>query len=562
MSVDVSENARGVRVAVAVAIASALLAIWGTSWWNARTQPVFAARPHSVLGFVAQNATWPDYATQQHAPRNAPVMRAAAWCSRTFGGTYAARMAPQTALLAILIVVCAWIAGRMAGPFAAGLAAALCAVTPANLLAALAFDDQLFNMVATVAIVALLIEATSAGRLGFALAAGALGAAVWRFAFVPSNGVLALGCVACACGGLFVDASIAGRVGSASTATRARLARPWIVAMSAFAAALAAGIALGEFVREIPLEYYSREAGNAPVASKGAVDLVRGFALYVARMWNTDLGPILFVTLVVGTIGLARSGATHRFTLLAWLYAPLVALSAIPKKNAYYVLPALVAAPIVIAVGIAASIAAWPRRIRALAAIACVLGAGGLSVAWFAGFVAHEPLSGEWTRHFQEAPNFSPGAPQVGLAPEARVARALADDIRRARPDDCPRLVVVAPGSQTRHFMNALNWFVLAEDPRIAFAEIGQVRRVPFEDPAPLVLAFGREGMDSPPIDELTDYALAASRGESPFGRSGAAQYLASVLKTGAAREVARTDRYALWSVGATSVAACPSVVP
>lgn len=558
MSVDVSENARGVRVAIAVTIASALLAVWGATWWNARTRPVFAARPHSVLGFVAQNTTWPDYATQQHAPRNAPVMRAATWSARAFGGSYAAQMLPQTALLAVLIAVCAWIAARVAGPFAAALAALVGAVTPANLLAALAFDDQLFNMTATAIIVALLIEATRTGRAWIALVAGGLGAIVWRFAFVPSNGVLALGCVACACAGMFADLAIARRAGAASASTKARLARPWVVAMAAFVAALAGGIALGEFVRELRLDYYSREAINVPVAASGAVDTARGFALYAARMWRTDLGPVLFVALVFAAVSLARSGAPHRFGLLAWLAVPLVVLSAIPKKNAYYILPALAAAPIVIGAGVAA----WPRVLRILAGAACVLGTGALSVAWFTGLVAHEPLSGEWTRHFQEAPNISPGPPQIGDAPEAKTARALVDDIRRARPDDCPRLVIVAPGPQTRHFMNALTWFVLDADPRIALAEIGHVRRVPFEDGAPLLVAFGRDEAAVPPIGELNEYALEQSRGESPFGRSGAAQYLAGVLSSGAPREVARSERFALWSLGAASVATCPSVVP
>lgn len=548
---------RAVVVAAAVTIASMVVAAWGATWWNARTQPVFAARPHSVLGFVAQNATWPDYATQQHAPRNAPVLRAAAWSARAFGGSYAAQMLPQTALLALLIAVCAWIAGRVAGPFAAGLAAMVCAVTPACLLAALAFDDQLFNMTATAFVVALLVEATRAGRAWIALIAGGIGAIVWRFAFVPSNGVLVLGCVACACAGMFLDVSIAGRAGAASAATKARLVRPWAVAVAAFALALAVGIALGEFARELPLDYYSREAVNVPVAPGGAADAARGFALYAAQMWTTDLGPVLFVALVLGALGLARSASPRRYALLAWCVVPLVVLSAIPKKNAYYILPALTAAPIVIGAGIAA----WPRVVRVVTAAACVLGAGALSIAWFAGVVAHEPLSGEWTRHFQEAPNFSPGPPQVGEAPEARAARALVGDLRRARPDDCPRLVIVAPGAQTRHFMNALNWFVLDADPRIALAEIGHVRRVPFEDTVPLLVAFGSGG-DAPPIAELTEYALEQSRGESPFGRSGAAQYLAGVLRSGEPREVARTERYVLWSLGETAVTKCPHVIP
>ncbi|MCC6159674.1 MAG: hypothetical protein IT350_16600 [Deltaproteobacteria bacterium] len=552
------ESRRAHMIAAAVTIASIFVAAGGVTWWNAQTQPVFAARPHSVLGFVAQNATWPDYATQQHAPRNAPIMRAAARGARAFGGSYAAQMLPQTALLAVLIAVCAWIAARVAGPFAAGLAAIVCAVTPANLLAALAFDDQLFNMTATAIVVALLVEATRTGRAWIALVAGGIGAIVWRFAFVPSNGVLALGCVACACTGMFADLAVARRAGAASASTKARLARPWVVAMAAFVAALAGGIALGEFARELPLDYYSREAINVPAAASGAADTARGLALYAARMWRTDLGPVLCAALVLGAIGLARSGSPHRFGLLAWLVVPLVVLSAIPKKNAYYILPALAAVPIVIGAGIAA----WPRVLRILAGAACVLGAGALSVAWFTGLVANEPLSGEWTRHFQEAPNFSPGPPQIGAAPEAKTARALVDDIRRARPDDCPRLVIVAPGNQTRHFMNALTWFVLDADPRIALAEIGHVRRVPFEDGAPLLVAFGRDEMTVPPIGELNEYALDQSRGESPFGRSGAAQYLTGVLSSGAPREVARTERYTLWSLGAAAVATCPSVVP
>lgn len=481
---NVSGPPMWVVLAVVAAIVAAAAAF--ASWWNASTQPVFAARAHPVLhrALLHDNAEAPYELSSMVPDNRPPVLELARVFTARFGRTYSAIMAAQTTWLALWVVLAAALGGVLAGGRAAMIAAALAAATPMAWVCALGFDDHLFNLVLTMAAVLALALSDRLTRPVAALAAGALAGLAIRYAFIASNGILTAGSVLCAAGGLVADdlaarhrhlaASLRGGIGRL-----ARELRSQFVGTAFLLFGLVAGLWRADLASQVAFGYYAGEVGNSP--ARGALDWLVALPIYLDLSARHLLGPTLFVAAVVGLVALVRTAAPGRGLLVAWFAVPLVALSVFPKKNPYYIYAALAAAPVIVAAALARIRADGRRRTVTAAVIAAC-------IAWTAW---HATRGGDAAMpKLFEAYTFEQGA-YVLRAPITKPSpeRAEADAVHsaaRARRAGGEALLFIVPGAVGP--MEELRYFLQEHDASARVFAIALAEITPPTDVRPFLL--------------------------------------------------------------------------
>ncbi|MCL4236491.1 MAG: hypothetical protein KJ042_18465, partial [Deltaproteobacteria bacterium] len=315
-------------LAVIVGVLSiVVVAVWFASWWNASTQPVFAARAHPVLhrALLHENVDAPYELSSMVPDNDPPVLELARVFTSRLGRTYGAIMAAQTTWLALWIALTAMLGLVLAGRGAAIVAAALAAATPMAWVCALGFDDHLFNLVLTMAAVLALALSDRLTRPIATLAAGALAGLAIRYAFIASNGILAAGAVLCAAGGLVAD-DLAARRRHLSASLRGgivritRELRPQLVGTAFLLVGLVAGLWRADLASQAAFGYYAGEVGNSP--ARGALDWLIALPIYLDISARHLLGPAMFIAVVASLVALVRVAAHGRGLLVAWFVAP------------------------------------------------------------------------------------------------------------------------------------------------------------------------------------------------------------------------------------------------
>ncbi len=482
-----ASNERGLPLwAVLVAVAAiAAAAAWFASWWNASTQPVFAARAHPVLhrALLHENPDAPYELSSMVPGNHPPVLELVRAFTARLGRTYTAVMAAQTAWLVVWIALTAALAGVVAGRGAAIVAAALAAATPMAWVCALGFDDHMFNLALTTAAVLALALSNRLTRPVAALAAGAFAGLAIRYAFIASNGILTAGAAACAAAGLVADDVIARRRHLAASwrggAMRfARELRPQLVGAALLVVGLIVGMWRADLASQVAFRYYAGEVGNSP--ARGAFDWLVALPIYLDLSARHLLGPAMFVAALAGLVAIVRSGAPGRGLLGAWFAVPLVALSLFPKKNPYYIYAALAAAPVIVAAALARVRPGGRRNaIAAVAIVACVGWTG-----WHATRGGDAEMPKIFAAYTFEQGAYVLRAPFAKPNPERAEADAIYDAARARRPQGT--LLFIVPGAVGP--MEELRYYLQERDLAARVFAIALAERTPPTDVSPFLL--------------------------------------------------------------------------
>lgn len=474
-----------------VIVVAAVLA--GLVRFNARTAPIFAQRAHPVLHLVALKlAGAPASETPGMVPdNNPPPIAAAAWSARVFGRDYRGIMASQVLGFALWVLAfgvfgALWV-DRTTGFFCAVAAA----VTPLGHFAALGFDDHLFNLLVVV-VAASFIVAPSAGRRVWPVAvAGLLAGLTLRWAFVPSNGLLAVAAVGSILAGACVEDGL--------TSTARRRGRWWATS-AALAGLFVAAVAIGAMRegawRYLAAGYYSEEVGNAPFHS--VLAWLTAFSTYPYLLFQYHWGAPLTVAVLAALVAMHRDRLPGRYGIIAWLALSLAALTLIPKKHQWYFLYAAQAA-VPLAGWYWASL--WSRRkALALAWVAVCLAATTYDLA--------RP-SPRWLQvAFLDVSVAESGRPFVAPLIVATRVEAEADAISafaREPRGVGPRAIVALDWAGP---LEELRYFFALKDPSLRLYVIDAARTPPPTE-APFLLYARRPGEDNvPTLAELIDRSI------------------------------------------------------
>ncbi|MCL4233295.1 MAG: hypothetical protein KJ042_02130, partial [Deltaproteobacteria bacterium] len=351
-------RARAVALAAIIVVAATCGAAVAMDAWNRHAPPIFASRPHPPL---------PQALVRFHElrfddlwgslPIESPVFWATDAAMRAWGTDYAAMMRGQILWFALLAACAAWIGAMLAGAGGAAWSALVAATLPLAYVGALGFDDHLFNMAMTTFAVALLVASRGLRRWPLALAAGAACGITFRYAFVPSNGLLVLGTALCASSGfaLHTLAEHQWRPLHAWRRVRLRWTTPEAIATRRGAVAwiVALGASAFAFTRYnfVDLHYYTSEIEHGPATT--IADWFTQIPAYGAILAAHLFSPVATLAAAFGFWRLFRDRHDSRWVMAAWFVIPFVVLSLVVKKNAYYIYYAAVAAVPVAGYGLA-----------------------------------------------------------------------------------------------------------------------------------------------------------------------------------------------------------------
>lgn len=510
----------------AVAIIAVGCAV-SVAFWNMRTQPVFAHRPHPVTAQAVMFAH-PDADDDLLAaiPAACPTFVLAKLALAGREVTYARVAAGQPVLLALLVVVLAALAGRIGGARAAVGTAALAAATPVVFLAAIGFDDHLTLMLAAATGMLFLAADRPFTRVWPAIGAGLAISAVLRFAFVASSGLIAASVIGACAGARFVHEALD------APPTRRGATLPRALAGVAAMATVIFVVARrdGGFAYLAP-SYLGAETGHAPPG------LARNLLAYPYLMGRYHLGPIVAVFALAGLWRAARDHDSRALAVAAALVAPLAVLVAIPKKNPYYIFALLTAAPVLGGV-------AWSRITNARARIVAgaLIALGVLIVHWglWRGDPEARPAPG-FEDYIHEPTSFALHRPEDREHPDRAEALRMAGAF--AGIGVAPPATILVPGSVA--VFDELRYFLLSVDPRWRLYVALPAARPPMREPVAVLREAG------PGADAAVGEALEATAqlieeesraGADDGGRSAFLRRLAHDVPEW--RRIHRSERY------------------
>jgi hypothetical protein len=200
--------------------------------------------------------------------------------------------------------------------------------------------------------------------------------------------------------------------------------------------------------------YYSAEAATGDPVS-WVVHATAYDGILAGRLWGW---PAL-AGIAAGFALLFRARHPWRWTLLLWTAGLWIALSFVAKKNAYYIYPAAIAAPVVAGSGLALR---WSHPLGKAALVAAILG----TWLWtLAGLSSGFPAEVEPNAIFREPSSYRLNSPVAadwrrGLHPAPRLAAVLRDRRERSGP---PLVVVLG----TRNLMERLRYRLDVGRPRV-----------------------------------------------------------------------------------------------
>jgi hypothetical protein len=218
-------------------------------------------------------------------------------------------------------------------------------------------------------------------------------------------------------------------------------------------------------------------------------DPARWFAsipAYFTLAWRGQLGPLLPIG-VVAAVALWRRKAPGRWSLAAWWLALPLALSLVPKKNAYYGFYAFAAAPVLIASGL--SLARSRRAWVALAA-GTVVATLGWSV-WRMSRVAPDLPQVDGAPVFEQSSDYALRAPETGVYDGS--TGAFVADVLSARRANERRLLVVL---DARDANERLRYEMLMRDPASELMMLARAGRVPPVGVDPIFAAAPGDGSE------------------------------------------------------------------
>lgn len=337
----------GAILSIGLAIFTAVFA-WG--WWISHDRPNPVERPHSLMWDAISlhlRSTGHAAATGINHVDNNPLIRAAAWSVHILGESYFAVVLVQVPFLILLLLSTSLLAWRLSGPFAASIAPWIALLCPTTLGLSLHLDDLIALQALTCASLAIIAWADETKFKWTAI-----------FAFVPillgitcsvySNGLLMLMVYGISAGSLVAMQWAGWRQSKVSK----RLERaPWLPLIGA-AIALIAGLSAAY---PFSLDYISGEAVNPDYDNASVFSNIWLLFAYPLLWYKLLVAPrmallaILFFGVLIGF----RKYKDTLF-LLAWLLIPMLLLTLFNKKHDWYILAAVPATFLAIALGISA----------------------------------------------------------------------------------------------------------------------------------------------------------------------------------------------------------------
>ncbi|MCC6159675.1 MAG: hypothetical protein IT350_16605 [Deltaproteobacteria bacterium] len=458
--------------------------------WNARTQPVFAHRPHPVTAQAVMFANpGADDDLLAAIPAACPLFVISKLALAGSEVTYPRVAAGQPVLLALLVIVLAGVAWRIGGARAAVAAAAIAAATPVVFLAAIGFDDHLTLMLAAATGLLFLAGDRPFARLWPAIGAGFAICAALRFAFVSSSGLVAASVVGACAGARFVH-----EVFATPSARRGATLTHAVVGVALMAAVVfVVARRDGGFAYLAP-SYLGAEAGHAPPG------LARNLLAYPYLMGRYHLGPIVTALALVGmwrAVDLwraARERDARAIAVAVACLAPLAVLVAIPKKNPYYLFALLTAAPVLGGF-------AWSRMAnslaRTVAGVFIALGIGLVQWGLWRGDPEARPAPG-FEDYIHEPSSFALHRPDDREHPDRAEALRITEAF--AAIGVKPPATILVPGSVA--VFDELRYFLLAVDPRWRLYVALPAASPPMREPVAVLREAG-ERADAPVGDAI-----------------------------------------------------------
>lgn len=517
--------------------------------WNRQTEPIFPRRPHPVVGSLPVLAAQPDYGSIDSVvvSEKSPYPRWTNAFAERGPDYYRTTMRAQ--IFWFLLLAAATAAAAALTKSSAGVTAGVWLVfAPLTALLTLAWDDHLANAVFTMAALALLAASSDLRRPARVALAGLLAGFAVRFSFIPSNGLLAVATVTSGLAGLSLERMLRGTPRDGSKTPPA----PWWKATLGLVGFVVALYWIGfrhESLESINPAYYMGEADSA-FATDGGPWSGRWAGLLTYGYWivRSQLGYAGVVIVLIGLGGLIMGRPRGAGLWLGASIAPLIALSAVTKKNPYYDVYAVLALIPAAAVGWEA----WARsraRTIALAVLTVLLVAGAHYRLWYAdGRVSEHPI----LRHFQEPAVFELGRPRVAPHPEAEWANVVAGAIRARAPQGDALLLI--PGDEVRiEATDALRYYLALRDSDIALLITQTAWRLPFDTKRAFVLLWRKNPEDRPDLSAvLASSARFHREGGSTFAENGGASFLETLAADAAAAvPIAESDVFLLYEVDA-----------
>ncbi len=508
MTVEANDRTTTRRAHVATILALgafALAMVAALAWidrWNAWTNPIFAARPHPALPHaLAHHHMQPDSDLLYAVPWESPLFVVTNAMIDHFGRTYASIMRSQLVFYVLAALGLAAAAWMRAGMRIGALTGVLCLVAPVPIAAALGMDEHALLLALAAWGLCAIVASDRLTKPAPALAVGVLAGLAMRWAFVPSNGLLAAGTIACAAG-CDALAGAVDRYGGVRAWWRMRKRRDAWAAMAGLGA-MAVALVVAAFWRSpnppLQLGYYSAEAGES--AAAGASAWLAGIPAYALLAARFQLGPVLAGATLAALIAMWRTRHADRALATGWIVVPIVALSLVPKRNAYYAWCALLAAPLAISLVVATLEKTWAR-----VGLAVALSLGALS--WSATrMLAPEPnVPGSATfRHFEQSSMYVLTRPDFTIEGARAPERAMLDTLARQRgPDE--RVLIVLLGTQEP--FEQLRYHLLMQDADAQLHILALAGRNPPEDARPFYAEVAPSRGDARPFADVVRDAM------------------------------------------------------
>lgn len=447
--------------------------------WNAWTNPIFAARPHPALPHaLLHHHMQPESDLLYALPWESPLFALTDEMIDRFGRTYAAIMRAQYvfyALAALGLAAAAWV---RAGPRIGAFAGVLALAAPVPIAAALGLDEHALILALAAWGLCAIVASDRMTKPVPALAAGLCAGLAMRWAFVPSNGLLAVATIACAAGCDALAGAVDRYGGLRAWWRMRRRSEAWRAVLGLAAMTAACVVAAWWRSPNPPLQfgYYSAEAGESAAAGAGA--WLAGIPAYAMLAARFQLGPVLAAATGASLVVLWRTRHADRALVTGWIVVPIIALSLVPKRNAYYGWCALMAAPYAVSLLVATCEKAW---VRAALAVAIALGAMSWSATRMLGPEPNVPGSSIF-RHFEQSSMAVISRPEFSIEGARAPERALLDALRGRRGDG-ERVLVVLLGTQEP--FEQLRYHLLMQDADAQLHILALAGRNPPDDTTP-----------------------------------------------------------------------------
>jgi len=369
-------NTRSVALlSIAAAVVCALIVM---AWYLSTDNMITYGRPY-VLTWEAVSLAMEQQGITvvpgEEQYRDNFLVRGGAWCLRLFGGTYASLLLVQIPFLILLIISVSLIAWRYGGPSAAAYAAWLTLLGPTTIGLANAMDDHLALQALVAAALASLAWSDQKSWRWTAWLAIPLVALAGKIGADSTNRIIMLAIFACGAGGIFLRqwlVYLPQLKDKGKWSAALLFDGPWPMTGGLLLALLVGlWVIWPETTRG---RYYMEQMHDEHYTGILAEPI--GLLAY-ARVWFSFLVTPALAIFAVAALPVTWFLKKLRdwLTVATWLLIPMLGMSLIAKRQEYYLLAAVPATFVLIALGLAAlPRKKWQPAAAVICGLICLFG--------------------------------------------------------------------------------------------------------------------------------------------------------------------------------------------